>query len=190
MQQSYVPPPSRFGGHGFAALAAGTAPAETTAADEGLLYTEPESEVSAGEDSAEPVSGPRPARAVNWRDFDQIVLGPDSGDLSLSPVAEPYDRMARASLVISLLGIVTGAGFLVGAVMGQIALRRMGRAGWFECNEPARRRARNAVMIGCTGTAVLATAALLVAGWWLVQTPLETLVPAPGAGDTPPGGAL
>lgn len=193
VQQVFVPPPSRFGRDGFAALAAGAGVDNGTASDDRWLFAEagdieplPAEAAPQHTPTEEPVSGPRPARAVNWRDFDQIVLGPDSGDLSLSPVAEPYERMARASLVISLLGVVTGVGFLVGAVMGQIALRRMGRAGWFECNEPARRRARNAVMVGCTGMAILAAAALLIAGWWLVQTPLETFIPGLDAGGTAP----
>lgn len=195
VQESYIPPPSRFGGGGFSSVAC-TSVMDSANGEDPWLFGEPEQVTAAADSDREPAAepdrhgpalGPRPARAVNWRGFDDIVLGVDSAEVDQSPAAAPYDRMATAALVVSLLGIVTGIGFVAGALTGQVALRRMSRAGWFECNEPARRRARNAVMIGCTGTALLVTGAILAAGWWFVQTPMETIIPGFDAGVTPAG---
>lgn len=189
-RESFVPPPSQLGGLGFTAFA------DTAVLDHGAGSVQEEDDgwPDLPEESAEPVSGaaaprlPRPAQSVNWRDFDDMVRGLDpDGTESLPPLdLEPeYGRLAAASLAVSLSGIVTGVGFLVGTVMGQVALHRIGRAGWFERNESARRQARNAVMIGCIGMAVLATGALLVTGWWFMQTPLDELMPGMNA-DTAP----
>lgn len=170
VKSSYTPPPSQLGGRGFAAFA------ETAVLERGKPAPDLTPDL------------PRPARAVNWREFDEVVRGLDPEGVSELPQLdlEPeYGRLATASLVVSLSGIVTGIGFLVGTVMGQVTLRRIGRAGWLERNEPARNRSRNAVMIGYTGMAVLATAALLAAGWWLMQTPLDQLLPGVDAGTAP-----
>lgn len=167
---SYTPPPSQLGGRGFGPFA------ETAVLERGTPALDLRPNL------------PRPARPVNWREFDEIVRGLDPEGVSELPQRdlEPeYGRLATAALVVSLSGIVTGIGFLAGTVMGQVTLRRIGRAGWLERNEPARTRARNAVMIGYTGMAVLATAALLAAGWWLMQTPLDQLLPGVDAGTAP-----
>ncbi|MFJ2662617.1 hypothetical protein [Arthrobacter koreensis] len=116
---------------------------------------------------------------MNWRGFDDVILGAGDDDEPRDPSDEwgRDQKLAKAAFIVSLLGIVTGAGFLVGAVMGHVVLRRLGRCGWFSCNQEAERRARNAVMVGHTGMALLVSAFVLAGAWWLVQTPLESLVP-------------
>lgn len=188
VRAAYTPPPSQFGEGGFTAFAGRDIPEPVQVDDEvedgpdGWFFPQaepPASEVppATGEAAVPPwPQAPRPARAVNWRGFDELILGPDT-DLVVPERRPEFGTMATAALVISLSGMVTGLGFFVGIVLGQMTLRRIGRAGWFHSNEPARRRARNAVMVGYTGIAVVVAAILLAGVWWLVQTPLETLLP-------------
>lgn len=182
--QSYTPPPSQFGSGGFRALN-GTAvmerEAETVEGQDSWIFDESESaadEPATAEPRMVP-QGPRPARAVNWRGFDDVILGSEDSDEPQEPSGEwrRDQKLAKASFIVSLLGMVTGVGFLAGALMGHLALRRLGRCGWFSCNQEAERQARNAVMVGHTGMALIVAAFVLAGAWWLIQTPLESLVP-------------
>lgn len=182
--QSYTPPPSQFGSGGFRALSSTAVlerEAETAEGEGSWIFDESESTVDVAA-TAEPLripQGPRPARAVNWRGFDDVILGSEDSNESPEPSGEwrRDQKLAKASFIVSLLGIVTGIGFLIGALMGHLALRRLGRCGWFSCNQEAERQARNAVMVGHTGMALIVAAVVLAGAWWLIQTPLESLLP-------------
>lgn len=204
-RDGYVPPPSRFAGEGFAAFGdtavldrsgaeAPEGPAEWLFAEEAVDQEDaPVAQQFTEEPPAPRAPGPRPARAVGWQDFDHMLLG--SGH-ELNPEfldeaeeqrhsVQDKDRLASAALIASVLGFVTaGLGFVAGSVMGQLALRRLGRAGWFESADASRRTARTAVMIGSIGLGLVATGLAIAGTWWLANVPLETILPglAPGAG--------
>ena len=207
-RDGYVPPPSRFAGEGFAAFgdtavqdrSGAEAPqgpadwlfAEETVEQEAAPAALPDRHFTEGKPAAPRAPGPRPARAVGWQDFDHMLLGSgyelnpefvDEAEEQLNPLQDK-DRLASAALIASVLGFVTaGLGFVAGSVMGQLALRRLGRAGWFESADASRRTARTAVMIGSIGLGLVATALAFAGTWWLANAPLETILPglAPGA---------
>ncbi|MGY4541341.1 hypothetical protein ACVWY0_001250 [Arthrobacter sp. UYNi723] len=185
VQDSYIPPPSQFGGGGFRSF--------TSTA---VLDREPELEAAPDQevfDQLAPVvqDAPELAPAVTEEDveepaieptFDELIWGHnDAGAqvevqsdiiprrLSPGDSSQQHGTLATASLVVSLAGIVTGVGFVAGAVMGHVALSQIGRAGWFRSDELAARRARNAVSIGYIGMAVLFIAGILGAAYWLTQ---------------------
>lgn len=189
VQDSYVPPPSQFGSGGFRSFT-GTAVLDREPeleAQEVFDQLEPvvrdETEqwfdepyltpaVAAG-DVEQPVSDPSFDELIwgHGEDGAQIEVQSDRIPRRLShrDYSQQHRTLATASLVVSLAGIVTGVGFLVGAVMGHVALGRIGRAGWFRCNELAESRARNAVRIGYMGMTVLLCAAILGAAWVMIK---------------------
>lgn len=157
-----------------------------------LEHIDPEPEElpdrTASLDDDEPLWTPQ-APPEDRPSFNDVLLGRSSGDPGSDGDAGPlpqqdsigHDRLATASLAVSLSGFVTLIGFPAGVLMGHMALRRIGPAGWYHGTVKAERRARNAVMIGYLGLAVLAAVALLLAAAWLLQTPLETTAPGTGA---------
>ncbi|MET3172717.1 UNVERIFIED_ORG: hypothetical protein ABIB52_000545 [Arthrobacter sp. UYCu721] len=185
VQDSYIPPPSQFGGGGFRSFA-------STA----VLDREPELEAAPDQevfDQLAPVvqDAPNLAPAVAEEDVEEPVIEPsfdeliwghnEAGDqveiqsdriprrLSPRESSQQHGELATVSLVVSLAGIVTGVGFVAGTVMGHVALIRIGRAGWFRSDELAARRARNAVSVGYIGMTALLCAGILVSAWLLVK---------------------
>lgn len=203
----YVPPPSVFEGRGFAAFSSTAAPSPASEApapvQTGLTVQElieciepaPERDFGYGGSEAsldddEPLWVPK-APPAEQPSFNDLILG-SGGDYDrlreedsvTGKDTDGHDRLATASLAVALSGIVTVVGFPAGSLMGHAALRRMGSASWYHGTVKAERRARNAVMIGYVGMAVLAAAALLIAAWWLLQTPVGTLLPGPETTDS------
>lgn len=198
----YIPPPSIFADRGFTAFAgADTAPYKEPepsvpeqpglSVQDVIEHIDPAPERDfrmvtheAFLDDDEPLWTPK-APPAEQMSFNDLILGRGGADGSRSGEPDPFagegnirhDRLATASLAVSLSGFVTVIGFPAGVLMGHAALRRIGPASWYHGTVKAEHRARNAVMIGYLGLAVLAVIALLLAAGWLLQTPVESPVP-------------